>query len=646
MKTAITDEISLPPVPHRPAAYFFLLSIFPEIPDGARILIWTFDRSTNEKRSFYYPSVLEAAYAINHLAAPCVDIYFGLGLASNGLSAKQRATAKTVQGISCLWVDIDIAGAGHASRALPISIEEVTHAFNGLLPPSILVNSGGGVHAYWLFNDTWYFTGEDDRLHAATLVQNWQIRIREIWEAHGWTLDKTADLARVLRLPGTTNWKDGSPRPVTLLEELSAKQRYPIETLEASLLKKPAVSLRPIYEGKRNDAVFREGCALQRQGVPDSAIRDKLFNFNSISCKPPLPSFEINSIVNSVTHYPKGDNLPANENPFLREHYTLDKLYSAEEEIDWIVEDVFASGEIGMIYGPSGQFKTFLTLELLGSVSAGATTWCGAYNIPKPRTVLYASEEGIFGTRKRIRGVDISFGMKGLHLDHSRFVINRKEAKLFLENDSCSTSSFIEYCKSVFGDDLGVVALDTFHRASIGADENSNTDAAVILNNARRIQNEIGCTVILVHHTGKNGLVRGASAYQGGLDFMLEVSGNPDLKCGVLKCVKMKDSPLFADKAFKMIPIETPFGDTLVLEWQGDAVTGMTIRQQIAEVMRSEPDKKWTAGELAKQMGRVDQKPVKYVLNSDCMTFCTEFRNPEKPKSPGNPAVYWLAERK
>ena len=75
--------------------------------------------------------------------------------------------------------------------------------------PSAMVNSGGGYHLYWLLKDPWVLSDEDQRAMARGLQRAW------IEQVGG---DSSAkDLARVLRLPGTTNFKYNPPRPVELV---------------------------------------------------------------------------------------------------------------------------------------------------------------------------------------------------------------------------------------------------------------------------------------------------------------------------------------------------------------------------------------------------------------------------------------------
>jgi hypothetical protein len=98
------------------------------------------------------------------------------------------------------------------------------------LLPSAIIFSGNGLHVYWLF---------DAPVTAQThqpLVDKWQQLIKDnlIDEATGkkFDLDTTQDVARVLRIPGTTNSKGGKDVKIITLDD---SKRYRLATIDAVL---------------------------------------------------------------------------------------------------------------------------------------------------------------------------------------------------------------------------------------------------------------------------------------------------------------------------------------------------------------------------------------------------------------------------
>lgn len=59
-----------------------------------------------------------------------------------------------------------------------------------------------------------------------------------------------------------------------------------------------------LYEGQRNDGLFRYACALRRRGATLEELRAELFQANARRCIPPLPDEEVLRIAASAATYP------------------------------------------------------------------------------------------------------------------------------------------------------------------------------------------------------------------------------------------------------------------------------------------------------------------------------------------------------
>lgn len=84
--------------------------------------------------------------------------------------------------------------------------------------PSLIVHSGHGLQIYWLFKELAGFHTKDDREAFSRLCRGWQQLFQQAGRDQGWHVDSTADLARVLRIPGTYNLKTDEAREVTVRE--------------------------------------------------------------------------------------------------------------------------------------------------------------------------------------------------------------------------------------------------------------------------------------------------------------------------------------------------------------------------------------------------------------------------------------------
>ena len=108
--------------------------------------------------------------------------------------------------IACV-VDIDIRSVAHK-----VDPEKLAADFNeakSFLPftPSLLIYSGYGLHAYYIFNMPIAITDENrEELKRRNNLLLDVIRVR----ANGITIDGVGDLPRILRTPGTFNYKLGA----------------------------------------------------------------------------------------------------------------------------------------------------------------------------------------------------------------------------------------------------------------------------------------------------------------------------------------------------------------------------------------------------------------------------------------------------
>ncbi|MCG3138810.1 MAG: hypothetical protein HJJLKODD_02679 [Phycisphaerae bacterium] len=199
----------------------FLNDIFGEAPSAQRRLtIFT----TPDKRAGHFASIEEAEqYA--RLRSNTQNVYFGLSLVSG--TPRGRGTFDDTAAIGALWADIDIAGSVHTRSDLPVSIEQACELLNALpIPPSYVIDSGHGLHAYWLLKEPWIFETAEERARAVRLTRGWHGTVCAAAATRGWFLENLGDLTRVLRLPDTIN-HNGAPTSVRLLERWPERRYSP-----------------------------------------------------------------------------------------------------------------------------------------------------------------------------------------------------------------------------------------------------------------------------------------------------------------------------------------------------------------------------------------------------------------------------------
>ena len=153
---------------------------------------------------------------------PNQNCYLGLGLRrQRPHNGHARGKTHDIIALPGLWLDLDYEspGAHKVLHPLPPN-EDAALSLLGAAPyrPSLIIHSGHGLQAYWLFKELACFDTEDDREAFGRLCRGWQQVIQHAGRDRGWHVDSTADLARVLRIPGTRNFKTDQPQEVRVHE--------------------------------------------------------------------------------------------------------------------------------------------------------------------------------------------------------------------------------------------------------------------------------------------------------------------------------------------------------------------------------------------------------------------------------------------
>jgi hypothetical protein len=98
------------------------------------------------------------------------------------------------------------------------------------------------------------------------------------------------------------------PAPVTLLDRIATHgKRARIAARD------PDSGHMVIPDGRRNDQLFRIGCALRRFGIDYNALAAALCAVNADHCNPPVPETEVRAIVASAMRYAPDDSACAKE---------------------------------------------------------------------------------------------------------------------------------------------------------------------------------------------------------------------------------------------------------------------------------------------------------------------------------------------
>jgi hypothetical protein len=206
---------------------------------GFVTLSYTQDPKTKFLKSECFPAsdrdlILDRAASLSKKS----QVYFGINRRSHLLSLGERGGNGDVGNISIIGMDIDVSDPKEPDKELPQSQEEaLTLLETFTLKPSFTISSGVGVHAYWALNEEIEITNDQERKDAQELVRSFYRGFAEF--AQPFKFDSTHDLSRMLRFPGSWNFKDPeNPKQVVFLSE-NPERTYSISEIKGVGIAKP-----------------------------------------------------------------------------------------------------------------------------------------------------------------------------------------------------------------------------------------------------------------------------------------------------------------------------------------------------------------------------------------------------------------------
>jgi hypothetical protein len=205
-------------------------------------------------------------------------------------------------------------------------------------------------------------------------------------------------------------------------------------------------------------------------------------------------------------------------------------------EPSYLIGNILPANAITMIVGPPASFKTFIALELAFQIATGKSTEMG---FVAQGAVAYCAGEAPIGiARKRFpawmqqRGIADTDAVPFALVPAVPLVSTAEDVDALIE---ALTATKLRY---------SLIVIDTVARALGGLDENSAKDAGLLLDAAGRLRDTFDCSVLLIHHTGKDEGrgARGSSALIAGVDASYEVKLDAEALVVSLRCKKMKDA--------------------------------------------------------------------------------------------------------
>jgi putative DNA primase/helicase len=234
------------------------------------------------------------------------DAYFGVNPARARRGGAARARNEDLAALNCVYAEFDAKDYQQGKDDILQLIAKLQ------LKPSVIIDSGGGYHCYWLFHDPRPLFDLKERAYLTDIQARWVDYVGADPDAK--------DLARVLRIPGTYNNKYEPAREVTFLR-CSMDLTYYLEDLTALLPKPqpvvtpPLPSSQPNRSGNldrwlqlaiargpqgRNDTGFWLATQLRDDGISQAEAESVLRNYQAQMADIRKPTYTLKEALDSL----------------------------------------------------------------------------------------------------------------------------------------------------------------------------------------------------------------------------------------------------------------------------------------------------------------------------------------------------------
>jgi hypothetical protein len=224
--------------------------------------------------------------------------FFGVALRSQRGADEREGTGEHCQVLTAIFVDADFKHLGE---------DETRRRLESLgLPPSLLVRSGGGLHPYWLLRVPIYLQMPGEMARAKKLLRDFARALAGVVD------ESVSEPARVLRIPGSKNFKSeyGTPRNVELVA--ADGPRYDIADIEriagqssddnANDDRSPFQMPDTLPTGDRHGVLFQLLRSLKAKGLSLDAAVAACHIENEAKGNPPLDRAKLDTYLRRSWH--------------------------------------------------------------------------------------------------------------------------------------------------------------------------------------------------------------------------------------------------------------------------------------------------------------------------------------------------------
>lgn len=490
-----------------------------------------------------------------------------------------KLTKKHIKSINAVWLDAD------PSRDKPFDDERArlkefaAQLKNDKNPPTYIIDSGGGIQAFWLFDKPLDATPDN-----VTMAESLS---RGLAEQYG--TDYVQNVDRIMRVPFTVNIpsakKKGRTRSKAKIIHASSPQgtRYadmpfitPSTKAEAETdFKHTEVDMDAIKQPLPDDLITRLKDTLNRDlkahdlyyGLIDKPSRSE-YDF-TLTQQLVWDNYSLQDVAHILYHYPHGKGKDLTRREIIRTYNRIDNPFEGldagyiakidaqinpilaaraagtplEEDLlkpkdavfefmplkdmDWkfsgspVYKNFLYQNAITVVYGQSNVGKSFVAADIAGHIALGRDWGQFKYKPQKPIGVVYICAEAGKSFGKRGKALMLRLDVQDIPF----YVLDAAPNFAKSKDDAKALVKAIKNLERTTGVKIGLVVVDTLATTFEGGNENSSEDMGLYISNMKYIQRFADTGVLIVHHSGKDQAAgaRGHSSLRAATDTEIEV---------------------------------------------------------------------------------------------------------------------------
>jgi hypothetical protein len=246
-------------------------------------------------------------------------------------------------------------------------------------------------------------------------------------------------------------------------------------------------------------------------------------------------------------------------------------------ELTWAVKHVIPERSLGMLFGASGAFKSFLAIDYALHRCYGLA-WLGRKT--RRGLVVYLAAEGGTGLLRRIQAWH-----QARDMDWRACPMRVCITPLTLRTQA---RALAEQVRAVCPGATDVI-VDTLSQTYTGNENAADEMADYLRVVGHELRLALDLHVMLIHHAGHGATERprGSSAIAANIDYLLGAFRDEKEMLATLCCLKQKDGELFEDQEFSLSRLQ------LGQDGDGDPITSLAARcltngAEIAEAILAE----------------------------------------------------------